>query len=94
MVYYFLHLQYIKAVSYTHLYEDSKPGTLNDFLGAATEDDVRPEALYRLSLIHISQNMAAMLTGSEQNWRSFTRSCLLYTSHVYKRQVLYGVVTR
>ncbi|EJD1854345.1 TPA: prophage tail fiber N-terminal domain-containing protein [Escherichia coli] len=29
------------------VYEDSKPGTLNDFLGAATEDDVRPEALYR-----------------------------------------------
>ncbi|MCD6922537.1 prophage tail fiber N-terminal domain-containing protein, partial [Escherichia coli] len=26
---------------------DSKPGTLNDFLGAATEDDVCPEALYR-----------------------------------------------
>ncbi len=24
------------------VYEDSKPGTLNDFLGAATEDDVRP----------------------------------------------------
>lgn len=30
------------------VYEDSKPGTLNDFLGAATEDDVCPEALYRL----------------------------------------------
>ncbi|HGX0128795.1 TPA: prophage tail fiber N-terminal domain-containing protein, partial [Escherichia coli] len=29
------------------VYEDSRPGTLNDFLGAATEDDVRPEALYR-----------------------------------------------
>ncbi|HDS8454701.1 TPA: prophage tail fiber N-terminal domain-containing protein [Escherichia coli] len=29
------------------VYEDSKPGTLNDFLGAATEDDVCPEALYR-----------------------------------------------
>ncbi|EMQ1346714.1 prophage tail fiber N-terminal domain-containing protein [Escherichia coli] len=29
------------------MYEDSKPGTLNDFLGAATEDDVCPEALYR-----------------------------------------------
>ena len=28
-------------------YEHSKPGTLNDFLGAATEDDVCPEALYR-----------------------------------------------
>ncbi len=29
------------------VYEDSKPGTLNDFLGAMTEDDVRPEALRR-----------------------------------------------
>ncbi len=29
------------------VYEDSKPGTLNDFLGAATEDDVCPEAQYR-----------------------------------------------
>ncbi|EBN7969365.1 shikimate transporter [Salmonella enterica] len=27
------------------VYDDSKPGTLNDFLGAVTEDDVRPEAL-------------------------------------------------
>ncbi|EFR5478475.1 shikimate transporter [Salmonella enterica] len=27
------------------VYDDSKPGTLNDFLGAITEDDVRPEAL-------------------------------------------------
>ncbi|EEW6712545.1 phage tail protein [Escherichia albertii] len=29
------------------VYEDSQPGTLNDFLGAMTEDDVRPEALRR-----------------------------------------------
>ncbi|HAX4890373.1 TPA: phage tail protein [Escherichia coli] len=29
------------------VYEDSKPGTLNDFLGAMTEEDVMPEALYR-----------------------------------------------
>ncbi|EBT4129143.1 shikimate transporter [Salmonella enterica subsp. enterica serovar Inverness] len=29
------------------VYDDSKPGTLNDFLGAMTEDDVRPEALRR-----------------------------------------------
>ncbi|ECO2989499.1 shikimate transporter [Salmonella enterica subsp. enterica] len=29
------------------VYADSKPGTLNDFLGAMTEDDVRPEALRR-----------------------------------------------
>ncbi|HAM9543843.1 TPA: hypothetical protein IDY85_003958 [Escherichia coli] len=29
------------------VYEDSKPGTLNDFLGAATEDDLTPEMLRR-----------------------------------------------
>ncbi|EJS5275483.1 prophage tail fiber N-terminal domain-containing protein [Salmonella enterica] len=29
------------------VYDDSKPGTLNDFLGAMTEDDVRPETLRR-----------------------------------------------
>ncbi|EJL5626753.1 prophage tail fiber N-terminal domain-containing protein [Salmonella enterica] len=29
------------------VYDDSKPGTLNDFLGAMTENDVRPEALRR-----------------------------------------------
>ncbi|HHZ7490410.1 TPA: prophage tail fiber N-terminal domain-containing protein [Citrobacter freundii] len=29
------------------VYEDSEPGTLNDFLGAPSEDDVRPEALRR-----------------------------------------------
>ncbi len=29
------------------VYEDSQPGTLNDFLGAMSEDDVRPEALRR-----------------------------------------------
>ena len=30
------------------VYEGSRPGTLNDFLGAMTEDDVMPEALRRL----------------------------------------------
>ncbi|ECB6447706.1 phage tail protein [Salmonella enterica subsp. enterica serovar Larochelle] len=29
------------------VYEDSLPGTLNDFLGAVSEDDVRPDALRR-----------------------------------------------
>ncbi len=33
------------------VYEDSRPGTLNDFLGAMTEDDVRPEALRRFELM-------------------------------------------
>ncbi|MBC0447358.1 prophage tail fiber N-terminal domain-containing protein [Escherichia coli] len=31
--------------------EGSRPGTLNDFLGAMTEDDVRPEALRRFELM-------------------------------------------
>ena len=50
------------------VYEDSRPGTLNDFLGAMTEDDARPEALRRFELMveevarnasAVAQNMAA-----------------------------------
>ena len=33
------------------VYEDSQPGTLNDFLGAMSEDDVRPEALRRFEMM-------------------------------------------
>ncbi|MCQ1564067.1 prophage tail fiber N-terminal domain-containing protein [Escherichia coli] len=33
------------------VYEDSQPGTLNDFLCAMTEDDARPEALRRFELM-------------------------------------------
>ncbi|HBH5057480.1 TPA: prophage tail fiber N-terminal domain-containing protein, partial [Escherichia coli] len=33
------------------VYEGSRPGTLNDFLGAMTEDDARPEALRRFELM-------------------------------------------
>ncbi|HAL2378087.1 TPA: phage tail protein [Escherichia coli] len=33
------------------VYEDSRPGTLNDFLGAMSEDDVRPEALRRFEMM-------------------------------------------
>ncbi len=33
------------------VYEDSQSGTLNDFLGAMTEDDARPEALRRFELM-------------------------------------------
>ncbi|HAX4853936.1 TPA: short-chain fatty acid transporter [Escherichia coli] len=50
------------------VYEDSRPGTLNDFLGAMTEDDARPEALRRFELMveevarnasSVAQNTAA-----------------------------------
>ncbi|MCX9865335.1 prophage tail fiber N-terminal domain-containing protein [Escherichia coli] len=44
------------------VYEDSKPGTLNDFLGAATEDDVCPEALYRFEKMveEVARNASAV----------------------------------
>ena len=44
------------------VYEDSKPGTLNDFLGAMTEDDVRPEALRRFELMveEVARNASAV----------------------------------
>ncbi|EAB9861603.1 phage tail protein [Salmonella enterica subsp. salamae] len=57
------------------VYDDSKPGTLNDFLGAMTENDVRPEALRRfeamveevsLQASEASRNATAAGQASEQ----------------------------
>ncbi|EHP4560924.1 prophage tail fiber N-terminal domain-containing protein [Salmonella enterica] len=57
------------------VYDDSKPGTLNDFLGAVTEDDVRPEALRRFEAMvedvarqasEASRNATAAGQASEQ----------------------------
>ncbi|EDB2120527.1 phage tail protein [Salmonella enterica] len=57
------------------VYDDSKPGTLNDFLGAMTEDDVRPEALRRFEAMveevarqasEASRNATAAGLASEQ----------------------------
>ncbi|EEM0177854.1 phage tail protein, partial [Salmonella enterica subsp. enterica serovar Typhimurium] len=54
------------------VYDDSKPGTLNDFLGAMTEDDVRPEALRRFEAMveevarQASRNATAAGQASEQ----------------------------
>jgi hypothetical protein len=44
------------------VYEDSRPGTLNDFLGAMTEDDARPEALRRFELMveEVARNTSAV----------------------------------
>ncbi|HIC0448246.1 TPA: prophage tail fiber N-terminal domain-containing protein [Escherichia coli] len=44
------------------VYEDSQPGTLNDFLGAMTEDDVRPEALRRFEVMveEVARNASAV----------------------------------
>ncbi len=40
----------------------------------------------------ITQNMAAMLTGSEQNWRSFTRSVLSMMTEILLKQAMVGIV--
>lgn len=57
------------------VYDDSKPGTLNDFLGAMAEDDVRPEALRRFEAMveevarqasEASRNATAAGQASEQ----------------------------
>ncbi|EPV2019427.1 prophage tail fiber N-terminal domain-containing protein [Escherichia coli] len=44
------------------VYEGSRPGTLNDFLGAMTEDDVRPEALRRFEQMveEVARNASAV----------------------------------
>ncbi|EHA2592178.1 hypothetical protein JKI69_004628 [Salmonella enterica] len=57
------------------VYDDSKPGTLNDFLGAVMEDDIRPEALRRFEAMvedvarqasEASRNATAAGQASEQ----------------------------
>ena len=40
----------------------------------------------------IAQNMAAMLTDSEQNWRSFTRSVLSMLTEIFLKQAMVGIV--
>lgn len=54
------------------VYEDSQPGTLNDFLGAMTEDDARPEALRRFELMveEVARNASAV----EQNTAAAKKS--------------------
>ena len=44
------------------VYEDSQPGTLNDFLGAMTEEDVMPEALRRFEVMveEVARNASAV----------------------------------
>ncbi|EEX6470712.1 phage tail tape measure protein, partial [Escherichia coli] len=42
----------------------------------------------------IAQNMAAMLTGSEQSWRGFTRSVLSMMTEILLKQAMVGIVGR
>ncbi|EPC9772346.1 prophage tail fiber N-terminal domain-containing protein [Escherichia coli] len=54
------------------VYEDSQPGTLNDFLGAMTEDDARPEALRRFELM--VEEVARNASGVAQNTAAAKKS--------------------
>ncbi|MCZ9158870.1 prophage tail fiber N-terminal domain-containing protein, partial [Escherichia albertii] len=49
------------------VYEDSQPGTLNDFLGAMTEEDARPEALRRFEQMveEVARNASAVAQNTE-----------------------------
>ncbi|EGM7545281.1 short-chain fatty acid transporter, partial [Escherichia coli] len=56
------------------VYEDSQPGTLNDFLGAMTEDDARPEALRRFELMveEVAHNASAVAQNTAASSESAT----------------------
>ncbi|EHR1567945.1 prophage tail fiber N-terminal domain-containing protein [Salmonella enterica] len=73
------------------VYDDSKPGTLNDFLGAMTEDDVRPEALRRIEAMveevarqasEALRNATAAGQASEQAQTSATQAAESATAAV------------
>ncbi|EJK5165607.1 prophage tail fiber N-terminal domain-containing protein, partial [Salmonella enterica] len=73
------------------VYDDSKPGTLNDFLGAMTEDDVRPEALRRFEAMveevarqasEALRNATAAGQASEQAQTSATQAAESATAAV------------
>ncbi|AOV27974.1 phage tail tape measure protein [Escherichia coli O157:H7] len=42
----------------------------------------------------IAQNMAAMLTGAEADWRGFTRSVLSMLTEIFLKQAMVGIVGR
>ncbi|WP_249539114.1 prophage tail fiber N-terminal domain-containing protein, partial [Escherichia coli] len=59
------------------VYEDSQPGTLNDFLGAMTEDDARPEALRRFELMveEVARNASAVAQNTAAAKKSASDAC-------------------
>ncbi len=66
------------------VYEDSQPGTLNDFLGAMTEDDARPEALRRFELMveEVARNASAVA----QNTAAAKKSARMPAHQPVRRQ--------
>ncbi|MFP7260170.1 phage tail tape measure protein [Citrobacter portucalensis] len=63
-------------------WEESVTNSLSQVKGVATQ-----------TFDGIAQNMAAMLTGGEQNWRSFTRSVLSMMTEILLKQAMVGIVS-
>lgn len=63
-------------------WEESVTNSLSQVKGVATQ-----------TFDGIAQNMAAMLTGGEQNWRSFTRSVLSMMTEILIKQAMVGIVS-
>ncbi len=59
---------------------------------SATDSMSQVKSAAAQNLDGIAQNMAAMLTGSEQNWRSFTRSVLSMMTEILLKQAMVGIV--
>ncbi|KDU21984.1 phage tail tape measure protein, lambda family [Escherichia coli 3-267-03_S4_C2] len=59
---------------------------------SATDSMLQVKSAATQTFDGIAQNMAAMLTGSEQNWRSFTRSVLSMMTEILLKQAMVGIV--
>ncbi|MEC5283773.1 phage tail tape measure protein [Escherichia coli] len=61
---------------------------------SATDSFSQVKSVVTQTFDGIAQNMAAMLTGSEQNWRGFTRSVLSMMTEILLKQAMVGIVGR
>ena len=68
-----------------------KPGW-GEWAESATDSFSQVKSVATQTFDGIAQNMAAMLTGSEQNWRSFTRSVLSMMTEILLKQAMVGIV--
>ncbi|MBJ9144242.1 phage tail tape measure protein [Citrobacter braakii] len=65
----------------------------SDWKENATENLSQVKSAATHTFDGIAQNMAAMLTGSEQNWRSFTRSVLSMMTEILLKQAMVGIAS-
>ncbi|EMQ9375885.1 phage tail tape measure protein [Escherichia coli] len=66
----------------------------NAWAESATDSFSQVKSVATQTFDGIAQNMAAMLTGSEQNWRGFTRSVLSMMTEILLKQAMVGIVGR